>query len=351
MFLRNLPLPVASLALAALLMPAAASAQVRGVGGKLPICNAGPSQVVECTGAVTAVQLDGTGSINPVPGALTYHWEHCPNPNVTLDDDTSPTPTAYVDLTGGCQLVCNVTLIVRNQFGPSSCMTTLTVHDTTPPLLSCPPDVTVGATDPTDPAHTGTATATDVCNPNPLVTYADDLSKPRIIARTWTADDSCQTSSCVQTITIESPPKTGPHLDIKPGSCPNPINVHDPAGALVNIPMALVGNDFDITSVDIDGLAVERTNFLVGSGSVPPYQIGVSDTATPFEGDLCGCHALLGDGVPDLSLHFDHLQVVQVLALDTEPDGAVIELKVTGHLLDGSPFEAHDCVRIINTGG
>lgn len=339
---------LSALALIAALFPADAK-QKNSSLGKLPSCDAGAPQVVECTGPVTAVQLDGTGSTNPVQGELTYKWEFCNDPRVWIDDPTSPTPTLFVELQADCSLTCTVYLAVRNRFGVTSCSTLITVQDTTAPVITCPPDVTVLEGDPTDPGATGTATATDLRDPNPIVGHVDDLSQlPDRILRVWTADDGCQTSSCTQVITIEAAPPTGPHFDIHPGSCPNPLNVNAGSAALVSFPTALLGNDFDVTQVDLDSLTLSRSVLFQPGPSVPPDHLDFADSATPFEGDLCGCNAYGADGTLDLTLHFDLQDVVSVLDLDLEPDGTVLELQLNGLLLDGTPFTARDCVKIIN---
>ncbi|HWR82282.1 MAG TPA: T9SS type A sorting domain-containing protein [Candidatus Deferrimicrobium sp.] len=84
----------------------------------------------------------------------------------------------------------------------SSCIQTITIQDTTKPVISCPPDTVVDCGD----GDLGTATATDNCDPDPDIDYSDVITHARcpiIIERTWTATDSCDNiSSCVQTITI-----------------------------------------------------------------------------------------------------------------------------------------------------
>lgn len=318
--------------------------------GKLPSCDAGAPQVVECTGPVTVVQLDGTGSTNPGKGQLTYHWEFCNDPRVTIDDPSSPTPMLFVDLQGACSLTCTVFLAVRNAFGVTSCSTTVTVQDTTAPAITCPPDVTVLFGDPTDPGATGTATAIDLRDPAPVITYVDDLSQgPDTILRVWSADDGCQASSCVQTISITAPPLEEPHFDILPDSCPNTINVQDVGGALVQITTSLLGNDFDVTQVDVGTVGLTRTPFFLdGFPTVPPFNPEFGDTSTPYDGPPCGCNTFGSDGRLDLVLHFSKSDVVFDLDLDQEPNGAQVELQLTGLLLDGTPFLGRDCVTIIN---
>jgi hypothetical protein len=83
------------------------------------------------------------------------------------------------------------------------------VQDTTPPNLTVPADVIVNLGDSTDPADTGTATATDAADPSPTITYSDSQSG-NVITRTWTATDECGNStSGNQTITIVQTSVTG----------------------------------------------------------------------------------------------------------------------------------------------
>ncbi len=71
------------------------------------------------------------------------------------------------------------------------------------------------------------------------------------------------------------------------------------------------------------------------------------DVATPFNGELCDCHELTGDGIDDLSMKFKSQEVVAALELNDLPPGAPVELCVGGELLDGTEFEACDCIRIV----
>jgi hypothetical protein len=74
------------------------------------------------------------------------------------------------------------------------------------------------------------------------------------------------------------------------------------------------------------------------------------DVATPFDGEGCECHDLGGDGIDDLSMKFRTDELVEALELDTLPGGAVVELVLSGSLLDGTPFVAGDCIVIVPPG-
>ena len=141
------------------------------------------------------------------------------------------------------------------------------------------------------------------------------------------------------------------NLDIKPGSCPNSFN-RNSHGVL---PVALLGTEsFDVTQVDLATIQLSRAEG-VGSSVVPnegppgPHSV-LEDVATPFDGELCNCHDLEGDGITDLSMKFRTDDVVAALLLNDLPAGDLVELVVSGTLLDGTPFSASDCIRLVPPG-
>ena len=86
---------------------------------------------------------------------------------------------------------------------------TVVVIDTTAPVITCPPDVTIECTEDTSSLANGFATATDNCDEVPIVTSSDvtvagGCPQEYTILRTWVATDACEnSSSCVQTITVD----------------------------------------------------------------------------------------------------------------------------------------------------
>jgi subtilisin-like proprotein convertase family protein len=90
----------------------------------------------------------------------------------------------------------------------ATCVQTITIEDTVPPQLACPPLTFVECGSSTDPADIGTATAIDNCDPNPEVIYSDEVvpgvcGMEMTITRTWVATDVCgNSSSCIQTIEV-----------------------------------------------------------------------------------------------------------------------------------------------------
>jgi hypothetical protein len=138
------------------------------------------------------------------------------------------------------------------------------------------------------------------------------------------------------------------NLDIKPGSCPNPVN----PGSRGVVPVAIVGSPvFDVTMVTPDSLTLARADGLGGrvspvSGRQGP-KIAIDDVATPCAGEPCACHELEGDGIADLSLKFSTPDLTRVLELDALPRGTTVELVLRGALEDGTTFEAVDCIMIL----
>jgi hypothetical protein len=130
-------------------------------------------------------------------------------------------------------------------------------------------------------------------------------------------------------------------VDIKPGSCPNPLNVKS-RGVL---PVAILGTmSFDIMTVDPASIRLSREGI---SGDVAPIRWSYEDAGTPFTGELCDCHELKGDGYMDLTLKFKTQELVEMLDLDMV--GGKIPLTLTGMLKNGTEISGKDCIRVQGT--
>ncbi len=143
-----------------------------------------------------------------------------------------------------------------------------------------------------------------------------------------------------------------PSLDIKPGSCPNPLNRRS-HGVL---PVAVVGSDsFDAMQIDASSVVLKRADGVGGEvapneGPPGPHS-EFEDVATPFDGGACDCHEEAGDGITDLSMKFRTDDVVAALELGDLANGDEVELVVSGFLLDGTGFTtAGDCILIVPQG-
>ena len=142
------------------------------------------NQIVECTGGAVFYEAPSV-------------FDNCPNVTVSC------TPSNGSALAIGTNLItCTAADCSGNT---NQCTFDVIVQDTTPPVISCPPDVTVECGQSTDPSSTGIATASDTCDATPTVTFTDAVSGscPQTITRTWKATDaSGNSATCVQTITI-----------------------------------------------------------------------------------------------------------------------------------------------------
>ncbi|MEE9442394.1 MAG: FG-GAP-like repeat-containing protein [candidate division Zixibacteria bacterium] len=161
------------------------------------------------------------------------------------------------------------------------------------------------------------------------------------------------------------------HLDIKPGSCPNPLNVkvkdpdfyyweppennnggesgnessdaykqipNGPIKKWAVVPAAILGTaDFDASDINQSTITLE---------GIPVVRWNYEDVATPMPVDAteCDCNADGPDGFLDLTLMFGRSELKE--ALGEVNDGDVITLTISGELNDGTPFEGTDCVII-----
>src|SRR5690606_29701214 len=149
--------------------PTTAELRINVTDTNAPTFTASPSDLtMECNGSGNTAGLNAWLSSNGTTGAAS--------------DDCGTVSWSY-QLAGSVVGACNGTgswtywFIATDDCGNiSSESATVTIEDTTDPVVTCPADVTVQCGDATDPSATGTATATDVCNPNGVtVTYSDVL--------------------------------------------------------------------------------------------------------------------------------------------------------------------------------
>ena len=160
--------------------------------------------------------------------------------------------------------------------------------------------------------------------------------------------DPCTEDACVENECVHVPRPgcgTTAYLDIKPGSCPNPVNRR--SQGVVSI--AVVGSNlFDVTQIDIDSLTLACAD---GVGGFITPMIGkwgpcvhIEDVAAPFDGRRCTCHELSSDGIDDLVVKFSTPEIVSGLQLDALPHNTSVALTLTGSLVSGAGFQASDCI-------
>ncbi|MBW1999261.1 MAG: hypothetical protein JRJ29_15040 [Deltaproteobacteria bacterium] len=133
-------------------------------------------------------------------------------------------------------------------------------------------------------------------------------------------------------------------IDIKPGSCPNPLNFKS-RGVL---PIAILGaEDFDVYEIDPASIRL---------AGVAPLRSAYEDVATPFhlhadKADCSDCTDEGPDGWTDLTLKFDTQEVVN--AIGDVSDGDCLVLTATGNLLEefgGTTIEGEDILLIKKKG-
>jgi hypothetical protein len=170
-----------------------------------PVADAGPDQAVEQdTLGGASVTLDGTSSYDPDGDPLTYSWTW------SGGSATGVKPTVSLPLG-----TTTITLVVNDGTVDSDPDTVVvTVQDTTPPVITCPADVTVEQETADGTVVPLTATATDICDADPTIT-SDELAIYPLGTTTVTftaTDDAGNSASCTTTVTVEdtTPPVITP---------------------------------------------------------------------------------------------------------------------------------------------
>ncbi len=163
----------------------------------------------------------------------------CPG-DITLPfgSSTDPATTGMATATDNCSTNLNMTysdevngnVITRTWTvsdecdNETSCTQSITLQGSGSPVITCPDDLTLDCRASLDPAETGTATATDDNDPEPTITYTDEVTPGDcdynfVLARTWSAeDDDGNISTCIQTITVQD-------IDAPAITCPDDVTI------------------------------------------------------------------------------------------------------------------------------
>ena len=145
-------------------------------------------------------------------------------------------------------------------------------------------------------------------------------------------------------VTVPAPTPEPVPVDIKPQSCPNPINTKS-RGVL---PVAILGTtDFDVTTIDPTSVTL---------AGVEPIRSALEDVATDFGSfvgmeDSLACTTDGPDGFLDLTLKFNTQEIVA--ALGEVEDGEVLILMLTSNLKEefgGTAIAGEDVVVILKKG-
>ncbi len=168
----------------------------RSASNRPPVAEAGPDIVMEQTDHAGAdVTLDGSASFDPEGAPLTYRW--------TWPGGAATGPRPTINLPHGATLV---TLVVNDGSLDSPPDTlTVTVRDTTSPLLIAPADIAAEqATRHGTRVNLGQALTADICDAAPVLTNdAPDVFPLGTTIVTWTATDAAgNVATATQKVTV-----------------------------------------------------------------------------------------------------------------------------------------------------
>ena len=190
-----------------------------------PVCDTECTLEIECPPEITV------DCVEPTDPSFTGY--------PTIMGTCPPFDTTYADevLQEECPYIIERTWTVTDASGlVRQCVQMIFADDTTPPVITCPPDVDYECD---ETGSFGEATAVDNCDPDPSLSYEDSVTFYRCPweytkKRIWTATDACgNASSCVQMINIHDsePPVITYWPPDTTVACKKEIDFHDMATA------------------------------------------------------------------------------------------------------------------------
>lgn len=223
----------------------------------------------------------------------------------------------------------------------TTCEQIINVNDTTPPEITCPGNIVLPGEQPQ--VVTYTASATDECDSHldvPVCTPPSGSTFPvGITTVTCTATDCDNNmSTCTFTVAVAVPAA----IDVKPGSCPNPLKISD--RGLISVAV-VGGGDFDVSQIDPSTVQLE---------GVAATQWVLADVASPFlpyigKTSCSDCEKSRKDRTTDMVFKFDSQTLIEALRPITDGECRVVRL--VGLLNGGTAFVGEDVVRTQGTLG
>ncbi|HVS17129.1 MAG TPA: hypothetical protein VMT18_00920 [Planctomycetota bacterium] len=319
---------------------------------------------VAITPPTTAVELSGCSSFDPDGGPITFLWQACPG--TSFSDPTACDTVLMIPTPPGSSGQCDVRLLVTDSGGittATNCRIFVEYFENTEPTCVLAEEFITVYAKASDTSVTVTLDACASFDPDPQTLTFDwdgcpassfsdqfacktemtiDLTGQTLPltcgARLFLSDGVVTTQQCRTIVTV----LPRPDLDICPFGCPTPLGKTQ-TGTVRSV---LTANAyFDASLVDTNTLVMRRTDGV--GGSVQFFAAALMDAATPVESDSCdACPIVAPDGFDDRILLSDAVTMVNAFLIANEPNGTVLEIEVTGELLDGTPFSAQDCVTV-----
>lgn len=235
---------------------------------------------------------------------------------------------------------------------PPCCRDTslITVLINRPPTISCPDDIVL--INPTEDEYCfdiesanpdGSDIAYNILSGNANLNNNQvcfNINETKQFVIEIEATNECgRSDTCQVSVTIDIEDEGDIYFDIKPTSCPNPLNIKGNVlrgGSM--LPTAILGTEeFDVRDIDPSSL------YLMG---IAPIRWSYEDETAPAlkSEDSCVCTEEGPDGYEDMTLKFDKEEIMGQLG--GLYDGQIIELTISGKLNDGTEFEASDCMLV-----
>ncbi|MGA1864942.1 MAG: HYR domain-containing protein [bacterium] len=247
-----------------------------------PVADAGPDKTVSANeNCLARIYLDGSGSYDPDGDTLTYEWTW----SYGSANETATGVKPFVTLPLGVNVI---TLTVSDGMDTNTDTVVITVIDTTPPIIVCPPDITAEQTSADGtPVNLHYPNVTDNCDDDSLVTNNAPAVFPlgKTIV-TWTAKDfSGNQSSCTQVVTIVD---TTPPLIKSLTASPN--NLWPPNHEMVPVAVTCVCEDIcDISPVSMIISVVSNQPINgTGDGDTSPDWIIKGDLSVDLRAERSG---------------------------------------------------------------